>query len=361
MTATNIIHDIQDFLKVHSNGIVIIWWATATGKSSMAVELSRTLPCEIISSDSRQFFRGMDIWTDKISQTILNEIPHHQIDMINPDQFYTAWQWKQDVIKVIPEIQSRWKIPLIVGGTWLYVDTLYKNYSVPEVGADFDLRAKWDMMEIQEPWILRKKLFAIDPIEAKKHHPNSTRYIIRALEIFEKTWLTKTDAAKEQPVQRPILMIGLRRERDDSNARIAKRVWEMLQWWLIDEVKWLLAKGYTPELQSMQGIGYKEVVEYLRSQSTPSFWGAAEESREGQEELLITNYWLLENNSVIASNNIPVIASKAKQSMTMQQLQELITIHTQQYAKRQRTWFKRYIADAENNPKDDVVYKVYYL
>jgi tRNA dimethylallyltransferase len=353
MTATNIIHDIQDFLKVHSNGIVIIWWATATGKSSMAVELSRTLPCEIISSDSRQFFRGMDIWTDKISQTIRDEIPHHQIDMINPDQFYTAWQWKQDVIKVIPEIQSRWKTPLIVGGTWLYVDTLYKNYSVPEVGADFDLRAKRDMMEIQEPWILRKKLFAIDPIEAKKHHPNSTRYIIRALEIFEKTWLTKTDAAKEQPVQWPILMIGLRREREDSNARITKRVWEMLQRWLIDEVKWLLEKGYIPDLQSMQGIGYKEVVAYLESLSPDntnmSSWAIAKDP----EELLITNYWLLENK--------PVIASEAKQSMTKEKLQELITIHTQQYAKRQRTWFKRYIADAEKNPKENVVYKVYYL
>lgn len=339
MISTSIIQDIQEFLKKYPNGIVVLRWATATGKSAMSVEIARTLPCEIISSDSRQFFRGMDIWTDKVSKQIRDEIPHHQIDMIDPDQFYTAGQWKQDVVNLIPEIQSRWKTPLIVGGTWLYVDTLYKNYSVPEVSADFDLRAKWDMMEIQEPWILRKKLFAIDPLEAKKHHPNSTRYIIRALEIFEKTWLTKTDAAKEQPVQWPILMIGLRRERDDSNARIAKRVWEMLQWWLIEEVKWLLEKGYSPELQSMQGIGYKEVVEYLNTNRHPE-WNEGSLEWQSNYELQITNYegW-----------------------MTLSKLQELITIHTQQYAKRQRTWFKRYIADSENNPKDDVVYKVYYL
>ena len=336
--STNIIQDIQEFLKKYPNVIIVLRWATATGKSAMSVEIARTLPCEIISSDSRQFFRWMDIWTDKVSQTIRDEIPHQQIDMIDPDQFYTAWQWKQDIIKLIPQIQSRWKTPLIVGGTWLYVDTLYKNYSVPEVGADFDLRAKWDMMEIQEPWILRKKLYAIDPVEAKKHHPNSTRYIIRALEIFEKTGLTKTDAAKEQPVQRPMLMIWLRREREDSNARIAKRVGEMLESGLIEEVKGLLVKWYTADLQAMQGIGYKEVVEYLRSQSVPSFWGIAEESREWQWN---SEFWI--------------------QNSELKKLQELITIHTQQYAKRQRTWFKRYIADAENNPKEDVVYKVYYL
>ena len=238
---------------------------------------------------------------------------------------------------MIPQIQSRWKTPLIVGGTWLYVDTLYKNYSVPEVGADFDLRAKWDMMEIQEPWILRKKLFAIDPIEAKKHHPNSTRYIIRALEIFEKTGLTKTDAAKEQPVQRPILLIWLRREREDSNVRIAKRVGEMLQSWLIEEVKGLLAKWYTADLQAMHGIGYKEVVTYLESLSSRAKWNEDERSQEKG------------------------LGTRDQGWMTLEKLQELITIHTQQYAKRQRTWFKRYIADAENNPKENVVYKVYYL
>ncbi len=335
--STNIIQDIQEFLKKYPLGIVILRWATATGKSAMSVEIARTLPCEIISSDSRQFFRWMDIWTDKVSQIIRDEIPHHQIDMIDPDQFYTAWQWKQDIIKLIPQIQSRWKTPLIVGGTWLYVDTLYKNYSVPEVGADFDLRAKWDMMEIQEPWILRKKLHAIDPTEAKKHHPNSTRYIIRALEIYEKTGLTKTDAAKEQPVQRPILLLGLWRERDDSNIRIAKRVGEMLQWWLIEEVKWLLEKGYTAELQAMQGIGYKEVVTYLESLSSRAKWNGDERSQEKG------------------------LGTRDQGWMTKEKLQELITIHTQQYAKRQRTWFKRYIKDAEENPKENVVYKVYYL
>lgn len=313
MINNTIVQDIQDFLKKYPKGIVVLRWATATGKSSMSLEVARTLPCEIISSDSRQLFRWMDIWTDKVSKTLRDVIPHHQIDMIDPDWFYTAWQWKKDVCEIIPQIQARWKIPLIVWWTWLYIDTLYKNYSVPEVSADFWLRAQYDMMEIQDQWSLWKKLYAIDPVEAKKHHPNSTRYIIRALEIYDKTWLTKTDAAKEQPVQWPMLMIWLRREKEDSNERISIRVWEMLSWWLVEEVKWLLEKWYTPDLQSMQGIWYKETVQYLN--------------------------W----------------------EVSLKRLQELITIHSQQYAKRQRTWFRRYMSDAENNPKEDVVYKVYHL
>ncbi len=309
----NVTIDIENFLQQYPHGIVVFWWATATGKSNLSIEFARTHACEIISSDSRQVFRHMNIGTDKISEEILKEIPHHQIDIVEPDWFYTAWTWKKDVCALIPAIQARWKLPLIVWGTGLYIDTLYKNYSVPEVSADFELRAKRDQEELEEPWILRKRLHAIDPTEALKHHPNSSRYIIRALEIHEKTGLTKTDAAKEQPVQWPMLMIGLWRNREDTNKRIASRVGTMIDSWLIDEVKWLLAQWYTPELQAMQGIWYKETISYL----------AWELSRE--------------------------------------RLEEQIIIHTQQYAKRQRTRFRRYIDDAKNNPKQGVVYKVYEL
>lgn len=311
MISTNIIKDIQTFLVDYPKGIVVLRWATATWKSSMAIEIARQLPCELISCDSRQFFHGMNIGTDKVSQAIRDEIPHHMIDTINPNEFYTAGQWKKDVEKLIPMIQAGGKIPLIVWWTGLYIDTLYKNYSVPEVEPDFALREKREKDEQTEPGILRKRLMQIDPDEAKKHHPHSTRYIIRALEIYEKTGQTKSEAAKEQPVQWPMLMIGLWRSREDSNERIAKRVVEMVENGLIDEVKWLLAAWYSPDLQSMQGIGYKETVEYLA--------------------------W----------------------HISLKKLTELITIHTQQYAKRQRTWFRRYINDSEKNPKDNVVYKMY--
>ena len=133
---------IQDFISKNPNWIVIIRWATATGKSRLSVELSKFFNVEIISSDSRQIFKEMNIWTDKVSQEILDKIPHHQINIIWPEESYTAWQRQKDVKKQIKEIQSRWKLPMIVWGTWLYIDTIYKNFQMPEIWPDFEFRKK---------------------------------------------------------------------------------------------------------------------------------------------------------------------------------------------------------------------------
>ncbi len=114
---------------------------------------------------------------------------------------------------------------------------IYKNFEMPDIEADMPLRDKWSAEEEKEPGILRKRLQEIDPEEANKHHPNSTRYIIRALEIYEKTGKTKTSLANEMPVKQPLLMIGLWREKDDSNKRINCRIKEMLQTGLLEEVQ----------------------------------------------------------------------------------------------------------------------------
>lgn len=328
---------IQNFKQQYRDGIVVFRWATATWKSRLSVELARErikndLKTEIISCDSRQIFRYMDIGTDKVSQDILNEIPHHQIDIIDPDWFYTAGEWKKDVEKLIPEILARDALPVIVWWTGLYIDTLYKNYSVPEVQPDFSLRAQREALEAKEQGILRKKLYEVDPEEAKKHHPNSTRYIIRALEIFEKTGQPKSQIAQEQPVQRPMLMIGLWRETQDANNLIEKRVYELIDRWLIDETIMLLKKGFDPSLQSMQGIWYKETVAYLAN-----------------------------NNLLPKEITIRESLLGDKHITTKEQLIQAISLHTQQYAKRQRTRFRRYIHDATNNPKERVVYKVFSL
>ena len=330
-------HKIEQFRQQYPNGIVVFRWATATGKSRLSIEISRELAknnvqSEIISADSRQIFRFMDIGTDKVSEKILDEIPHHQINIIDPDWFYTAGEWKKDVEKIIVQIQTNWALPIIVGGTWLYIDTLYKNYSVPEVKPDFALRAEWESMEAQDQGILRKKLYQIDPEEAQKHHPNSTRYIIRALEIFEKTGQPKSQTAKEQPVRWPMLMIWLRRETEDTNDLIKKRVSEMIERWLIEETQGLLSKWYTADLQSMQGIGYKETIAYLA------------------------------NNNLLPKNTlIPKSLFWERHIVRKEQLIDWISLHTQQYAKRQRTRFRRYIMDGENNPKDSVQYELIHI
>ncbi len=302
--------EIQSFREKYPDGVVIIWGATATGKSKLSVLLSEFFDTEIISADSRQIFRYMNIWTDKIPSDILSRIPHHQINIVDPDQTYTSWQRKNDVYKIIPEIQKRGKLPMIVGGTWLYIDTVYKNFSMPDIEPDMKLREELFAKEEKEPGILHKELMKLDPEEAAKLHPKSTRYIVRALEIFYKSGKKKTDTFISQPPQRPLLMLGLRREKEDTNKRINARIKEMIAWWLVDEVKWLLAKWYTKNMQSMQGIGYKEVVEFL-------------DGKYDQKEM-----------------------------------EEHIKITTHQLAKKQRSRFRRYIAEGIQTPRENVTYKV---
>jgi len=304
---------IQDFIAKNPNWIVIIRWATATGKSKLSVELSKFFNIEIISSDSRQIFKEMNIWTDKVSQEILYKIPHHQINIIWPEESYTAWQRQKDVKKQIKEIQSRWKLPMIVWWTGLYIDTIYKNFQMPEIWPDFEFRKKMFDLEEKNPWFLHKELEKIDPDEAKKIHPKSTRYLVRALEIFHTSGKTKTESFLEKEVDQPILMMWIRREKDETNKLINARIKEMIKSELVNEVKWLLDKWYSPTLQSMQGIWYKEVVWYLQ--------------------------WQYDIN----------------------EMENLLQQNTQRLAKRQRTWFRRYIADEKGNPKKDVTYKVWYL
>lgn len=309
----NVKDQIIKFNEKNKNWIIIIWWATATWKSSLSVELTNFFDFEIISADSRQIYRYMNIWTDKVSEEIRNKIKHYQIDILNPDEFYTSGSRKKDTNMYMKKIQNNWNIPVIVWGTWLYIDTIYKNFDMPEVEPDFEFRNRLIEIEKENPWILYQNLKKIDEIEAKKINKNSLRYVIRALEIFEKTWKTKTELALKKDLDFPILMITLWRDKDDTNKKIDKRIWEMIELWLIEEVKSLLDKWYDRNLQSMQGIWYKEIIWYL-------FW----------EYDLDTAIKMLKQN-------------------------------TYHYAKRQRTWFRRYIRDSKTNPIKSVIYLNYNL
>ena len=302
--------EIESFRDKNPNGIVVIRWATATGKSKLSILLSKYFDEEIISADSRQIFRYMNIWTDKVPDEILQKIPHHQINIVNPDETYTSGQRKNDVYNIIPDILARKKLPMIVGWTWLYIDTVYKNFSMPDIPPDMKLRDELFAKEEKEPWILHKELMKLDPEEAGKLHPKSTRYIVRALEIFYKSWAKKTDTFISQAPQWPLLMLWLRREKEDTNSKINARVREMLKWWLVDEVKWLLTQWYDKKLQSMQWIGYKEVIEFLE-------WRC--DYKEMESKIMVT---------------------------------------THQLAKKQRSRFRRYMAEGIQTPRENVTYKV---
>lgn len=311
--AGHVRNTVNNFLSQHPNWTILIRGATATGKTRLSLLLSQYFPIEVISSDSRQIFRKMDIGTDKISPEIRAQIPHHQIDIIDPDQTYTAGQRKEASDQFCDEIISRGKVPFIVGGTWLYIDTIYKNFSMPECPPDLALRTELEAKEAQESWFLHRELSKIDPEEAQKLHPNSTRYLIRALEIYYKTWITKTEGYIQQAPRYPLLMLGLWRDKESTNQLINARIKEMLKIWLIEEVENLLAQGYTPQMQSLQTIGYKEVIGYLHG----------EYNKDRMEELLKRN--------------------------------------THHLAKKQRTWFRRYIAEGIQSPKPWVSYQVFEL
>lgn len=308
-----IIEEVNTFHSNNTNWVVVIRWATATWKTGLSMLLSDYFPIEVISSDSRQIFKYMDIGTDKILSSDRQKVPHYQIDFLDPSESYTAAQWKQQTLNLIPEILWRNKIPFIVWWTWLYIDTIYKNFQMPIVPPQQEYRTELEMKEKNEPWILHKMLCKVDPVEWWKVHPKSLRHIIRALEIYYLTGKTKTDLAVQQDVSWPLLMIWLRREKEDTNIKIDKRIWEMIETWLVQEVSMLLDKWYSPQLQSMSGIWYKEIIEYLQGKCS------------------------------------------------LEQAVAQLKINTHRYAKRQRTWFRRYIYDMQNQPKSNVIYKIFNL
>lgn len=306
----NILEDIYKFREQYQDGIVIIYWPTATGKTKMSVQVASNIPnTQIISADSRQIYKYMDIWTDKIDINIRNQIPHHLIDIIDPDENYTAVDWQKDTYNILEWGNG---LNLIVWWTWLYIDTIYRNYNLWTVDADMIRRTELEDLESKNIGYCWNLLNSVDPVEAQKHHPSSIRFVIRAIEIYEKTWIPKSIYMSQNPVKYPILMISLLRETNRWNELINTRIDEMLNKWLVDEVSELMSK-YPSDLKSMQSIDYKQVVWYIK--------------------------WEYNYDKMI----------------------ELLRIANHQLAKKQRTWFRKYNTESQNNPKDRVIYREYMI
>lgn len=303
-------HTIESFLSTYPQWVIIIQWATATGKTSLAVSLSDFFDIEIINADSRQIYQSMDIGTDKVSQEIRSRIPHHLIDIVTPDMFYTSSQRQRDCYTAIDTIQHKKRVPLIVWGTGLYIDTIYRNFTIPEVVPDYTYRQYLSDIELKSPWTIHTMLTDIDPIEAQRLHPRADRHIIRALEIHHVTGKPKSSLVRSSTPRYPLLMIVLQRPPSETNQRIDERVHDMLNSWLIEEVRHLLSLWYTATSPGMKCIGYSETIQYL----------------DGQ--------------------------------ISRDKLIDLICIHSHQYAKRQRTWFRRYERDSRSiTPNTSVIYE----
>jgi tRNA dimethylallyltransferase len=244
---------------------LILTGPTASGKKSVSLLLAASINAEIISMDSMKVFKAMDIGTAKPGAKARAEIPHYLIDVVAPDEEFNVGKYIERVRVVRREILERGRQVLFVGGTPLYLKAITEGiFEGPS--ADWELRKELEASEREKgPGFLHERLKAVDPVSAGRLHPNDTKRILRALEVYEKTGKPisalqrQFGAAKEDPRH---VIFGLRRDRDELNRRIEQRVDGMFEAGLVDEVKRLL-DTYRLSRQAREAVGYREVIEYL--------------------------------------------------------------------------------------------------
>ncbi len=289
---------LENFLtkKWEKQKIIVIYWPTACGKTKMSLDVAKFLDTEIISTDSRQIFKYMDIGTGKIKETEKTGIIHYMIDIITPDKKYSVGEYKKETEKFIEKLQSQWKIPVLVGGTWLYIDSLIYDFDIPKVPADESLRAilEKEALDFGKDFVYQK-LCSLDPEFAQTLHPNNLPYVIRAIEVKMLTGKSKAEFRKEKILKYDTLFLT---PYDDNRENLYKnidtRVETMFQNGLVEEVKNILEKWYKMTDFWLQTIGYSEIIEFLK--------------------------W----------------------NISLPEAKELIQKNSRNYAKRQLTWFRKY-------------------
>ncbi|MFF2911209.1 tRNA (adenosine(37)-N6)-dimethylallyltransferase MiaA [Paenibacillus sp. NPDC057934] len=251
--------------------VLVLLGPTAVGKTKLSLAIAKAYGAEIISGDSMQVYRGMDIGTAKISQAEMEGIPHHLIDIHDPKDAYSTAEFQEQGRRLIEEISSRGKLPFIVGGTGLYIESLCYGFRFSEAVADEAFRKEQeDYADEYGALALHARLADIDPVSAERLHPNDRRRIIRALEVFHQTNITQSDSLAGQKKESPydLCLVGLTMDRKILYKRIEDRIDAMLADGLISEVQGLLDLGYDRSLVSMQGLGYKEIAAYLAGELT---------------------------------------------------------------------------------------------
>ncbi|GEN86425.1 tRNA (adenosine(37)-N6)-dimethylallyltransferase MiaA [Oceanobacillus sp. FSL W8-0428] len=247
--------------------VVSIVGPTAVGKTALGIAAAKKFQGEIISGDSTQIYIGMDIGTAKVTQEETEGIPHHMIDIIRPDQPFSVADFQEHVKYHIEAVHERGNLPIIVGGSGLYIQSVLFDYHFSDQRRDEELTNQlFQQIEAEGTEKLYERLKQVDPEQAGKVHPNNHRRLVRALEVYELTGLTMSDYQKEQQAESPYdpFIIGLDMERAILYDRINRRVDQMIEAGLIDEVQALIEKGYK-DCQSMHAIGYKEIVAYLEN------------------------------------------------------------------------------------------------
>ena len=269
--------------------LIVILGPTASGKSELAVKIAKKFKWEIVSADSRQVYKGMDIGTGKITKKEMKGIPHYLLDVASPKRRFTVVQYRKLALKAIKTILKKNKIPILCGGTGFYIHAVVDGIVIPEVPPDWKLRKKLEKKSVEELYKILKKL---DPKRAKTIEKKNKRRLIRALEIVIKT-KKPVPGLKKNPLPYPVLMLGIKKEKKELKKLIKKRFLKWLKQGLIKEVENLRKSGLSWQKIEELGIHYRVIAQYLQNKM---------------------NY----------------------KEMIEKSLKEL-----QNYAKRQMTWFKR--------------------
>ena len=275
--------------------ILVLIGPTAVGKTELSLLLAEEFKAEIISADSMQVYRGMDIGTAKPTPAERRRVPHHLLDVVDPDESFNVADYVDLAEQVLSELKAQGTTPLLTGGTGLYVDALLQGFLFPDAPADPKIRQELEEQAERDPQSLHRELQRVDPVSAQRMHPNDLRRIIRALEVYRRTGepISLLQQKREQQ-KRPYdpLYVGLTRERQELYERINRRVDLMLEQGLVEEVAGLLEK-YPSQPTALQALGYKEIAMYLRGE------------------------------------------------MSLEEAVELLKRDTRRYAKRQLSWFRR--------------------
>ena len=251
------------------NKLIAIIGPTAIGKTKLAIQLARRFNGEIINADSRQIYRYMDIGTAKPDKTELAAVPHHLIDIIEPNQEFSLPKYQKLVNEAVKDIQSRGKIPFLVGGSGLYVWAVLEGWVVPQVAPDTTFRRELEKRaEMGQGAELFQELQQVDPGAAAKIDPHNIRRVIRALEVNKTTSEPFSRLQKKQKPPFHSLIIGLTANRAELYRRADERVDYMVKHGFVKEVDTLLKMGYSPDLPAMSSIGYREIALYLQGGMT---------------------------------------------------------------------------------------------
>ncbi|TFZ39791.1 tRNA (adenosine(37)-N6)-dimethylallyltransferase MiaA [Soehngenia longivitae] len=280
-----------------NNNLIVIAGPTGVGKTDLSICVADKINGEIISADSRQIYRYMDIGTAKVEKEYRDKIKHHMIDIVDPNEEFSVSDFKKITMEIIDDINKKGKIPLLVGGTGLYINSIVYDIDFTNVASNKEIREYYESISLKKgKQYLYELLLERDYETARKLNINDTKRIIRALEVYD---VTKTPMSKQnKDFRKPstkynLSMYLLYMDRNKLYDRINARVDKMIEDGLINEVETLLKLGYEKSLNSMQGIGYKEIVDYLENK------------------------------------------------ISLDEAVELIKKRSRNYAKRQLTWFKR--------------------